>query len=175
MRILSELRLYICNNWVCAIPSHTIRLWYYRRVMGFSIGSGSAVFMRCYFDAAGGFGMGRNSVVNRGCRLDTRGGIAIGDNVSVSAGVTILTADHDMDNDMAGRQKAVRIEDYSWIGTHAMLLPGVLVRRGGVVAAGAVATKDVGECEVVAGVPAKHVRMRKESFAYSGRYRRLLQ
>jgi acetyltransferase-like isoleucine patch superfamily enzyme len=53
---------------------------------------------------------------------------------------------------------AVRIGDYSWIGSKAIILKNVTVGRGAVVASGAVVTKDVPELTVVAGNPAKHVR-----------------
>jgi maltose O-acetyltransferase len=54
----------------------------------------------------------------------------------------------------------VTIEDHVWIGSRAMILPGVTVGRGAVVAAGSVVTKDVAPMTVVAGVPAKPVAER---------------
>ena len=49
----------------------------------------------------------------------------------------------------------ITVEDEVWIGAGAIILSGVTVRRGAVVAAGAVVTKDVPPLTVVAGVPAK--------------------
>lgn len=176
MNLLSELRLYLCNNWINKIPSHTIRLWYYRKIMGFQIGKDSSIFMNCIFDAAKGFKMGSNSVINSNCRLDTRGGIDIGDNVSISSEVIILTADHDIDSDnMEGRNKGVTINNYVWFGTRAMILPGITIGEGGIVAAGALVTKDVDFREVVGGVPAKVIRIRKGGFHYKANYRRMFQ
>jgi maltose O-acetyltransferase len=132
--------------------------------------------MHCYFDAAKGFVMEENSVINARCRIDTRHGIKLGKNVSISSDVIILTAAHDMDNNMAGiNYPPTVIDDYVWIGTRAMLLPGVRISRGAVIAAGAVITKDVAERNVVAGIPAKVIKKRKESFEYKINYRRLLQ
>ena len=134
--------------------------------------------MSCKFDCAGNFIMKKNSVVNANCRLDTRGGIFIGENVSISNDVIILTADHDMDSiDMAGRQKKVVIEDYVWIGTRAMILPGVVIGKGAVIAAGSVVTKSVTSFHVVAGVPAKVIRQRvkKDDYTYNASYKRLFQ
>jgi maltose O-acetyltransferase len=143
--------------------------------MKFKISKGSAILMHCYFDAAKGFEMCDNSVINANCRIDTRGGIKIGNNVAISANVILLTADHDMDNNMKGRNNPIFIDDYVWIGTRAMILPGVTINKGAVVAAGAVVTKDVEDRDVVAGIPAKVIRKRKESFSYIASYRRLFQ
>jgi acetyltransferase-like isoleucine patch superfamily enzyme len=54
----------------------------------------------------------------------------------------------------------IRIGDYVWIGTNAIILDGVTVGKGAVIGAGALVTKDVPENAVVAGVPAKIIRMR---------------
>lgn len=170
-----ELRLYICNNWIASIPSHTIRLLYYRQIMKFKIGKGSAILMHCFFDAAKGFQIGENTVINARCRIDTRGSITIGNNVSISSDVVILTADHDIDNNMSGRKKTVNIDDHVWVGTRAMILPGIHIYKGAVVAAGAIVTKDIAEKDVVMGVPARVVRKRLGSENYTVSYRRLFQ
>jgi acetyltransferase-like isoleucine patch superfamily enzyme len=57
----------------------------------------------------------------------------------------------------------IRIEDGVWIGANATILDGCTVGEGSVVAAGAVVTRDVPPLSVVAGVPARVVRMRGES------------
>lgn len=144
--------------------------------MKFSIGKGTTIFMNCKFDCAGGFSIGNNSCINSNCRLDSRGGLSIGNNVSVSENVIFLTADHN--EELLGnseRTKKVTIEDYSWIGTRAMVLPGVTIEKGAIVAAGAVVTKDVMSLTVVGGIPAKFIKNRPESFDYISSYRRLFQ
>lgn len=176
MTLLSELRLYMCNHCVSHIPSHRIRLWYYKTIMGFKIGKGSTIFMNCKFDCAGGFLLGDNSVINAGCRLDNRGELLILNNVSISEDVAILTADHDINsNTFAGRTKKVIIEDYVWIGTRALILPGVNIKEGAVVGAGSVVTKDVESFDVVAGIPAKLIKKRSKDLKYKIDYIRLFQ
>lgn len=173
---LSEFKLYLCNNWVCKFPSHTVRNWFYRSMMRFAIAKTSAIHMRCVFDSVDGLYMDDHSVVNANCRLDTRGTIRIGKNVSISEEVIILTADHDLNSPyFAGRTKKVVIEDYAWIGTRSMILPGVHIGKGAVVAAGAVVTKDVKPYTVVGGVPAKEIQQRTENLTYTVTYRRLFQ
>jgi maltose O-acetyltransferase len=145
--------------------------------MNFSITTQTSLFMHCTFDSAGGLVIGRNSTINSNCRLDTRGTISIGDNVSISSDVIILTADHDLDApDFCGRNRAVVINDYAWIGTRAMILPGVTIGKGAIVAACALVSKDVAEYDVVAGVPAKVVKNRpKSNLEYNSYYSRLFQ
>jgi len=170
----SELTLFIANRVVSQIPCHRFRLWFYRRVMGFEIGASSYIFMDAWFDCKRGFRMGHHSVLNQKCRIDSRGGVDIGENVSISAEVCILTADHDPQSpDFAGRSAPVRIEDYAFIGTRAMILRGVTVGRGAVVAAGAVVTKDVQAFSIVAGCPAAPIGTRPENLDYTLDYGRL--
>ena len=174
--IVSEFRLYLCNHFISHIPSSKFRLWFYRDVMGFKISKGSFIFLGCKFDCTKGLVIGKNSVINARCRLDNRGGIDIGENVSVSSDVIILTAEHDMDtHDFAGRNKKVIIEDYVWIGTRAMVLPGITVSRGALIAAGSIVTKDVPAFSVVAGVPARFIKKRPENINYNASYSRLFQ
>jgi acetyltransferase-like isoleucine patch superfamily enzyme len=174
--IVSEFRLYIGNEWISRIPSHRFRNFYYRKVMGFDIGKDCSIHMHCSFDCAKNLVIGTNSVINAKCRLDNRGAIRIGENVSVSQEVIILTADHDVNAaDFAGRSLAVSIDDYVWIGTRATILPGVTIGKGALIAAGAMVTKDVLPYAIVAGVPAKLIKMRREDLTYETKYRRLFQ
>jgi acetyltransferase-like isoleucine patch superfamily enzyme len=175
-RVLSELRLYLCNHIIAHIPSHSIRLWFYRKIMKFQIGSGTSILMNCKFDAAGGLIIGDHSVINANCRLDTRGGLEISDNVSISENVHILSADHDMNSiNFGGRKKKVKIRAFVWIGTRATILPGVDIGEGSVVAACALVSKSIDPFNVVAGIPAKVIKKRQRGINYTLNYRRLFQ
>ena len=170
----SELTLYFANRVVSQIPCHRLRLWFYRQVMGFEIGPHSYIFMDAWFDCKRGFKMGHHSVVNQKCRIDPRGEVVIGNNVSISSEVCILTADHDPQSpQFGGRSDPVRIEDYAFIGTRAMILRGVTVGSGAVVAAGAVVTKDVAASSIVAGCPAVPIGTRPANLDYTIDYGRL--
>ena len=173
--VVFDLTLFVTNRIVAHLPSHTIRLLYYRHLMGYVIGKGSSIFMDAWFDGKRGFIMGENSVINQKCRLDTRGGITIGNNVSISAETCILTADHDPQSpDFVGRERPVILEDYVFVGTRAMILPGVTLGEGSVVAAGAVVTKSVAPYTIVGGVPARVIGQRARGLHYSAYYRRLM-
>jgi maltose O-acetyltransferase len=85
--------------------------------------------------------------------------VTIGNSVVINDEVTILTGTHDVnDEHFQLLAKPVVIGNYAWICTGAMILPGVTVGEGGVVAAGAVVSRDVPPYHVVAGNPAKVVR-----------------
>ncbi|MFT3919790.1 acyltransferase [Cloacibacterium sp.] len=144
--------------------------------MKFEIGKGSTIFMNCKMDCAKNLKLGENSIINSNCRLDPRGKLKIGNNVSVSEEVIFLTADHNEDLiGVKGRNKEIIVEDYVWIGTRAMILPGVHIGKGAVIAAGSVVSRDVEERAIVAGVPAKQINTRPELYNYSASYKRLFQ
>ncbi|MDB5851943.1 MAG: acetyltransferase [Rhodoferax sp.] len=174
--ILAELRIYICNRWVSRIPSHTIRQWYYRYIMQYSIGQNTAILMDCTFDCTQHFAIGSNSVINGKCCIDNKSSITIGNNVSISQEVLILSADHDPDSRVfASRNLPVIIEDYVFIGSRATILPGVTIGKGAVIAAGSVVTKDVKPFAIVGGVPAQFIRTRETELNYGLSYRRLFR
>ena len=169
-----DLALYFYNGFLAHIPSHTIREFVLRRLMSVQMGLGSAVHLGCRLCTRGQLVIGENCVVDRNCNLDARGGIWIGNNVNISPEVIILTAAHDPDaeDDFTGVHHSVVIEDYAWIATKAMILPGVTIGRGAIVAAGAVVTKNVAPQMVVGGNPAREIRQRKGTQTYQLNYRR---
>lgn len=173
-RIWLDGRLYLANNIVAYLPFNTIRLALYRAMLGTKIGRGTNIFMRAWFDCPGGVEIGENTIVNQRCRLDGRGGLSIGDNVSIAAEVNMITASHDMQSrDCKGTTAAITVHDYVFIGTRAMILPGVTLGSGSVVGAGAVVTKDVAPYDIVAGIPARVIGHRTHDLDYSASYSRL--
>jgi len=159
---------FVTNHVINHIPSYAVRRGWYRHVMGVDMGTGSAVQLGCHLWSYGPRSnrrlktrIGERTIVNRGCWLDVRSGLRIGDDVSISPEVVLLTTQHDVnDSGFALQGRAVVIEDHVWIGMRAMVLPGVTIGRGAVVAAGAVVTADVSPLDIVAGVPARPVGRR---------------
>lgn len=175
-RVLSELRLYLCNEVVSGLPSRRLRHLFYKRVMKFRLHPQSSLFMHCTFDCAEGLSVGKFSIIHAGCRIDPRGGVRIGNRVQVSQQAMIITADHLMNSPVfESRQRPVVVEDYAWIGPRAIILPGVTVGRGAVVAAGAVVNKNVEPYTMVGGVPAKVIGERNTELSYGDHYSRLFQ
>ncbi len=157
---------FIVNDILPHIP-----FWNIRRTIlksrGIKIGSGSFIMKKVYFQDVFRLEIGEFSHINRGCLIDARGGLRIGDNVSISHNVSLVTGGHDHQSFIfAGKFKPISIDDYVWIGIGAIVLQGVHIGKGAVVCAGAVVTKDVGEYEIVAGVPAKKVGERNHNLEY---------
>lgn len=95
--------------------------------------------------------------------------VEIGNRVCINDGVEILTASHDVCDPCWKQVKApIIIEDYVWIGTGAMILPGVRLGKGAVVGARAVVSKSVPPDTIVVGNPAKILeRKRCENLNYN--------
>jgi maltose O-acetyltransferase len=99
--------------------------------------------------------IGEHCFVGR-AELAVHAPLTLGACVCINDGVKILTASHDvMDAQWRTVAKAIVIEDHVWIATNALILPGVTLGRGAVVAAGAVVVKDVPPLGIVAGNPAR--------------------
>ncbi len=82
--------------------------------------------------------------------------VKIGERVCINDGVEILTASHDVNDPQWKHVKSkIIIEDYVWVGTGAMILPGVVLGRGSVIGARAVVSKSVASNAIVVGNPAK--------------------
>ncbi|MBO9700786.1 MAG: acyltransferase [Sporocytophaga sp.] len=105
------------------------------------------------------FIVGSNSRIN-GVHITVKSEVTIGNNVRIAPYVLILDSDFHSANDhfSDGKTSSVSIGDNVWIATKSMILKGVTVGEGAVIAAGSVVTKDVPPYTVVAGVPAKVIK-----------------
>lgn len=106
--------------------------------------------------------MGCNSTI--GDRVDCYSvdKIRIGAQVVVSQDAFLCTASHDITSPIMELTVApIEICDQAWIGARAIVLPGVTIGEGAVVAAGAVVAKNVEPWTVVGGNPAKFIKKRK--------------
>lgn len=160
-------RNYIPNHFINKIPFYSIRHFIYKKIYGLRMGIGSSIHLNCFINRFN-IVIGKNTAINRKCYLDSRGGLKIGDNVCVSPEVQIITAQHKVnDPNFAYVTKPVDIHDYVWIGTRAIILPGVTLGKGCVVAAGAVVSKSFPNYSVIGGVPAKLISKRTENLNYS--------
>lgn len=148
------------NTIINKIPSRRLRKLYFK-LLGAKIDSNSVLYRRVELMRPYNFKMGRGSSVGWFSLVDARGGISIGNNVTVASYCKLVTAKHDIDNNLfPAIMEPIIIEDYAWICTGAMILSGVTIGKGAVVCAGAVVTKDVLPMTVVGGVPAKMLKKR---------------
>lgn len=163
------------NGIVSHIPCHFIRIAYLRAYLG-SVGEGTAVLMHCRFLNGRKVFLGQRNVINFGCLFDGRHfPIRIGSDVSVGPEATILTLGHDpQDPDFRDKGGEVVIEDRVWIAHRAVILPGVKIGIGAVVAAGAVVASDVEPFTIVAGSPARQIGERNRDIRYELSYKPFL-
>ncbi len=110
--------------------------------------------------------IGDHCSINHGCYIHGGGGVIIGNNVRIAPHVCIISMEHEYRKPnvpirlQGYRREPIIIEDDVWIGANAVILKGVRIGRGSVIAAGSVVTRDVPPYSVVAGVPAKLIKRR---------------
>lgn len=116
-----------------------------------------------------GLVMGDHSNIGPYSYIGCSGPIRIGSNVMISPRVSLYAENHvfavtDIPMKEQGvSQKGIVIEDDCWIAANSIILDGVTIGRGSVVAAGAVVSKDVPPYSIVAGVPARIIKSRNNN------------
>lgn len=115
-----------------------------------------------------GLKIGNNVGIAQNAFIQVRGFVEIGSNVMFGPGVSIFSENHtfrELDKlliEQPTDRKGVKIENNVWVGANVIILDGVKIGNGAVIAAGSVVTKDVPPFTIVAGVPARVIKFRKE-------------
>ncbi|MEI6946692.1 acyltransferase [Paraflavisolibacter sp. H34] len=109
--------------------------------------------------------IGNNVFIGSGCEFNIKLGILVGNDSLIASGCRFIDHDHgiglgELMRIQEGPGKPIRIGNDVWIGCNAVVLKGVEIGDGAVVAAGAVITKSIGPGEIWAGVPAKKIGQR---------------
>ena len=100
--------------------------------------------------------------------ITTAGGVTIGDRTLIGYRTQILSANHEImpigeRTPVSGNVfKPVVIEKDVWLGAACIVLPGVRIGEGAIVAAGSLVVKNVLPNSIVGGVPARVINMRKQ-------------
>lgn len=148
------------------IPSRHLRKWWLQ-LFGAKIGKRTFPCRRVEILLPMGLKLGNGVAVGWFAELDARGGITVGDNTNISSHVKLITGSHDIqDPDYTADFRPIKIGEHCWLGTGAMVLQGVTIGDGAVIAAGAVVTKDVEPYTIVGGVPAKKIGERTSKLKY---------
>jgi len=158
-------------EWVVAnLPRHPGPYAAIKRVLlncdGAKIGHDVHIYPGVRIFVPNGLTVGNHVSISSYVIITTAGTVDIGNNVLIGYGTKILSANHKIPDDQgtifgSGHDcEPVVIENGVWIGANAVILPGVNIGEGAVVAAGAVVNKDVDAYTIVAGVPAKIIRER---------------
>ena len=109
-------------------------------------------------DKGGKIIVGDKCFINSNCNFSARKSILIGDNCMFANNVVVIDHDHDYINGVGFIAKKIVIEDDVWIAANVVILKGVHIGRGSVVAAGSVVTNDIPPYTVWGGIPAKQLR-----------------
>lgn len=161
------------------VPFHCVRRFFYR-LSGMKIGHHSTIHMQARIFDPRFISIGDDTIIGERVTLDGRqqlpgstSYLKIGNHVDIASEVMIWNSEHDLESETwSAREESVIIEDYVFVGPRVIILPGVTIHRGAVIAAGAVVTRDVGEREIVGGVPAQNIGERHGQLNYHlGRYR----
>lgn len=139
-----------------------------------SLGAGCILEHDIYFKYDGPWRPGPSIVVGdevfigTGCEFSIHNQIVIRKRCLIASGCRFIDHDHDVARPNPAeaakpeqpRIAPIIVDDGAWIGADSLILRGVTIGRGAIIAAGAVVTKSVGEFEIWAGVPAKQIGVR---------------
>lgn len=106
--------------------------------------------------------LAEGSFINCNCFIDNNALIIIGRNCSIGYNVTLVTSSHSMGcSEKRGGvnfPSPIEIHDGCWIGANSTILPGTIIEKGCVIAAGSVVKGTCKTNRLYAGVPAKEIR-----------------
>lgn len=161
---IGQMWLEIVTYFLCVVgyvPFAWFRHFFYI-LFGVQIGSRSIINMGARIYNPTNITIGEDCVIGEKIVMDGREKLTIGNHVDIASEVLIYNSEHNInDESFAAISAPVSIEDYVFIGPRAIILPGVTVKKGAVIGAGAVVTKDVESFTIVGGVPAKIIGERK--------------
>jgi acetyltransferase-like isoleucine patch superfamily enzyme len=166
-------REYVLNHLVNRLPLAGVRMRAYR-ALGVDVADveSGVVMLHAEIWSPTGVRIGRDCSIGRWTLLDGRGGITIGDHVNITSYVKLMTAKHDVRSpDFEAVYEPIVIGDRAWIAMGAIVLGGVTIGEGAVVAAGSVVTADVEPYTIVGGVPARRLAARPTGMEYTLAFR----
>jgi maltose O-acetyltransferase len=173
INFLSRTRDWVLNDIVGWIPLVGFRLWVYSLVgVKFEDRANTAIFMHAELLGPAGIEIGARATIGRDCILDGRAPLKIGRDVNVGGRVQFFTGTHLVDSpDFVAEFNPITVEDHVWIAVGAIILGGVTIGRGAVIAAGSVVTRDVEPMAIYGGVPARKIGERNSALDYQLGYR----
>lgn len=158
------------NCVMCNFPSVTIRRLYLQ-LIGVKLSKNVRFFEGFHIRKARGITIEDGVTIGPHVLLDGRRGLSIASNAVIAYEAIIWTLNHDYnDINFATKGGPVFIGKYAWVCSRAIILPGVNIGEGAVVASGAVVTKDVPPYTIVGGIPAKIIGKREQkkySYGYN--------
>lgn len=167
MRKLLSSLIFIAQKIVSYLPFHILRIIILNRFFFAKINYNVGIYYGVEIRHPWKLRIGKSSIIGHNTLLDARKGLFIGQNVNISSEAMIWTLHHDYNSPtFEAIGDSVIINDYVWICSRAIILPGVTIGQGAVIAAGSVVTKNVKPYSIVGGVPATIIGERKHNQSY---------
>ena len=160
--IKSNLIKFMANKFVNFLPTNSMRQSLLK-LCGVSFSGKARFFSGIEYRGCNGIEIGDGVSIGPKVLLDGRCGLTIGKATVIAYEAVIWSMNHDYnDENFCAKGAPVHIGEYCWICSRSMILPGITIGDGAVVASGAIVTKDVPPYSVVAGVPAKVIGTREK-------------
>lgn len=174
--ILGSFLNYLYNNIITHVPIHGLRL-FFLRIFNKQIESSAIILMHCRLLNFWNLQIGKRTIINQYCLLDCRRyKIIIDEDVDIGPYCKIWTLGHNPDSSDHGLYGGdIIIKDHVWISSGVTILPNVEIGRGAVIGSASVLTKNVNSLEIMAGNPAKFIRIRNNDLKYKLKYNPILE
>lgn len=133
----------------------------FSELTGKPVDDGFVLYPPFYTGSGRNITVGKNVFINMGCSFQDFGGISIGDGCLIGHNAMLTTLNHDPcpDRRTTMLPKPIVIGRNVWLGANVTVLPGVTIGDGAIIGAASVVTHDVPSRAVVAGNPARLLRM----------------
>jgi len=142
-------------------------------VEGITLGNNVTILRNTVIECTGniknmgvGLVIGDDVGIAQNCFIQVRGKVTIGSHVMFGPNVSIFSENHGFSNlevpmiSQPTVRREVIIEDDVWLGTRSIILSGIRIGKGSIIAAGALVNRDIPPYSVVAGVPGKIIKSR---------------
>ncbi len=161
--LIYGIKWYLSTSIIPQIPSQTLRNWGLRK-MGVNMSKNVKFYSG--FSVRNPKGLVIEDGVSIGPKvlLDARKGLTIHKNAVIAYDAIIWSLNHDYNDEyFCGKGAPVEIGAYAWVCSRAIILPGISIGEGAIIASGAVVTKNVEPYTIVGGIPAKVIGKREKN------------
>lgn len=150
------------NCVMCYFPSVRLRRLYLKMI-GVKLAKNVRIFEGFHIRKPSGIIIENGVSIGPRVLMDGRMGLHVKENAVIAYEAIIWTLNHDYnDPRFSTKGGPVTIEKYAWICSRSIILPGVTIGEGAVIASGAIVTKDVPPYTIVGGIPAKVIGKREQ-------------
>ena len=159
----------LINQFIFSLPRYRLFNCFksiFLKIQGCKVGKRVVYYPGVFINPARNIIIGDDVDIAINTLITTSGGVEIGDRTLIGYNVQIFSANHIIPDkrrrifDSGHICKPVKVGKDSWIGAGSIILPGVSIGEGAVIAAGSIVTKDVEPFTIVGGNPANYIKKR---------------